>query len=52
LGENARKKIKGNTYDFYLNAMSEVRENTLKEFAKRDDAWLMAVDKDWPGAYE
>lgn len=48
LGENARKKIKGNNYDFYLNAMSEIRENTLKEFAKRDDTWLMTVDKEFP----
>lgn len=48
LGENARKKIKGNTYDFYLNELSQVRENTLKEFAKRDDDWLLSVDKDWP----
>ena len=48
LGENARKKIKGNNFDFYLNAMSEIRENTLTEFAKRDDDWLMAVDKEFP----
>jgi len=27
-----------------------VREKSLAEFAKRDDAWLLAVDKDWPGA--
>jgi hypothetical protein len=48
LGENARKKIKGYTYDFYLNELSQVRENTLKEFAKRDDEWLLSVDNDWP----
>ena len=48
LGENARKKIKGNNYDFYFNALSEVREYTLQEFAKRDDKWLMAIDDDFP----
>ncbi|QCX00385.1 DinB family protein [Aggregatimonas sangjinii] len=48
LGEEARKKIKGNSYDFYLNELTTVRENTLKEFANRDDEWLMTVDNDWP----
>ena len=48
LGEKARKQIKGNNYDFYLNELSGIRENTLKEFANRDDAWLMAIDKEWP----
>lgn len=48
LGEKARKKIKGNNYDYYLNALSEVRENSLKEFANRDDEWLMTVDENFP----
>ncbi len=48
LGENARKKIKGNNLDFYLNHLSEVREHTLSEFAKRDDEWLLSVDEDFP----
>lgn len=47
LGDNGRKKIKGNNLDFYLNILNEVRENTIKEFRKRDDKWLMAIDKDW-----
>jgi hypothetical protein len=47
LGEDARKTIKGNNLDYYLNMLTEVRENTLKEFKKRDDKWLMEVDKDW-----
>lgn len=47
LGEPARKQIKGNNLDFYVNLMNETREHTLAEFRKRDDAWLMAVDKDW-----
>ena len=48
LGEPARKSIKGNNLDHYLNVLGEAREKTLAEFRKRDDAWLMAVDKDWP----
>ena len=47
LGEGARRTIKGNPLDYYLEKLEEVREHTLKEFAKRDDAWLMAVDQEW-----
>jgi hypothetical protein len=47
LGEPARKGIKGNNLDYYLNILHETRESTLAEFRKRDDAWLMAVDKTW-----
>lgn len=47
LGEEARKTIKGNNLDYYLNILGEVRENTLKEFKKRDDTWLLAVDENW-----
>lgn len=48
LGEKARKTIKGNDLDFYLNKLKEVREHTIKEFSKRDDEWLFSVDKKWP----
>jgi hypothetical protein len=48
LGEPARKSIKGNNLDYYLNVLNVTREKTLAEFRKRDDAWLMAVDKTWP----
>lgn len=48
LGEDARKTLKGHNLDFYLDTLKEVRENTIAEFKKRDDTWLMAVDKDWP----
>jgi hypothetical protein len=47
LGEPARKTIKGHDLDFYLNLLQEVREQTFAEFRKRDDTWLMTVDKDW-----
>ncbi len=48
LGANARKSIKGNNLDYYLNILGETREHSLAEFRKRDDAWLMSVDKGWP----
>jgi len=47
LGESARKTIKGNNLDYYLNLLKETREKSLAEFRKRDDKWLMTVDKDW-----
>ena len=47
LGEPARKGIVGNNLDYYLSQLNETREKTLAEFRKRDDAWLMSVDKSW-----
>jgi uncharacterized protein DUF664 len=47
LGEPARKAIVGNNLDYYLNLLKEAREKTHAEFRKRDDKWLMTVDKDW-----
>jgi uncharacterized damage-inducible protein DinB len=47
LGEPARQSIKGNSLDFYLTLLNETRESTLAEFRKRDDHWLMTVDKTW-----
>ena len=47
LGDKARKMIKGNDIDFYLQKLKDVREITLKEFSKRDDEWLMEVDQEW-----
>lgn len=48
LGDAGRKTIKGHDRDYYLNILRETREKSLAEFAKRDDKWLMTVDKDWP----
>lgn len=48
LGDNARKEIKGNDLEFYLDKLESVRAHTLEELAKRDDDWLMAVDEEWP----
>lgn len=44
LGEPARKAIKGNSLDFYLNILNDSREKNLAEFRKRDDKWLTQVD--------
>jgi uncharacterized damage-inducible protein DinB len=48
LGDAGRKTIKGHDRDYYLNILQETRAKTLAEFNKRDDTWLMAIDKDWP----
>ncbi|HVN20680.1 MAG TPA: DinB family protein [Dongiaceae bacterium] len=47
LGDAGRKSIKGHDRDYYVGILREVREKTLAEFRKRDDAWLLAVDKQW-----
>jgi len=47
LGDAGRKTIKGHDRDYYLNILQETRAKSLAEFRKRDDAWLLAVDKDW-----
>ena len=43
LGEPARKAIKGNNLDYYLDALQHVREKSLAEFRKRDDKWLAVL---------
>ena len=44
LGQPARKAIKGDNLDYYLNALDESRKKTLAELKKRDDKWLAALD--------
>jgi uncharacterized damage-inducible protein DinB len=48
LGEPARHTIKDHDLDYYLNLLKEGREKTLMEFRKRDDKWLLSVDKEFP----
>lgn len=43
LSDAGRKQIKGNKLGYYLDILKEVREQTLAELGKRDDAWLMRV---------
>lgn len=47
LGEAARDTIKGNDLGFYLKKLDDVRTRTISELAKKDDDWIMEVDKDW-----
>jgi len=44
LDEPARKAIKGNSLDYYVNILHESREKNLAELKKRDDNWLAVVD--------
>jgi len=46
LGKEARKSIKEHDLAYYLDKLKEVRQHTLAELQKRDDAWLMQVDSD------
>ncbi len=48
LGKAGRETIKGHDRAYYVDILHEVREKTLGEFRKHDDAWLMAVDKSFP----
>lgn len=43
LGEPAQKAIKGNSLDYYVDALNQVREKSLAEFRKHDDKWLTTV---------
>jgi uncharacterized damage-inducible protein DinB len=47
LGDLGRKEIKGHSVKYYLDIITEVRQKTLDEFKKKDDAWLLAVDPEW-----
>ena len=48
LGDAGRQSIKGHNLSYYLDLLREGREKTLAEFRKRDDAWLLSVDKAFP----
>ncbi len=47
LGDLGRKEIKGHEVKYYLDRIEAVRQKTLEEFKKRDDAWLLAIDPEW-----
>jgi uncharacterized damage-inducible protein DinB len=42
LGDNARRAIRGQELQFYLDELRRTREATLEMLAARDDAWLEA----------
>ncbi|MCA9835673.1 MAG: DUF664 domain-containing protein [Trueperaceae bacterium] len=48
LGDAGKESIKGKQLDYYLDTLTEVRQKTLAEFAKRDDSWLYE-STDWWG---
>lgn len=49
LGDAGRATIKGHDRQYYVDILHEVREETLAEFKKHDDKWLLAElnDPDW-----
>ena len=47
LSELGRDKICGHRLSYYLENLRAVRENTLAEFAKRDDTWLEEAIPFW-----
>lgn len=40
LGRLGREKIKGNPLSYYLHNLAEIRAETLRQLAQKDDAWL------------
>jgi uncharacterized damage-inducible protein DinB len=49
LGARARDEIRGNPLTHYVSALEEVRAHTLRELARRDDAWLDEQTPFWSG---
>lgn len=47
LGESAQESIRGNEAAHYIDRLRSVRDRTLIELAKRDDAWLSEVVGKW-----
>ncbi len=49
LGERARDQIRGRPLERYVADLAGVRERTLRELARRDDAWLEETRPFWGG---
>jgi hypothetical protein len=47
LGDEGRKNIKGKEVQYYIDAITAVREKTLSDLKNKDDNWLLAVDPEW-----
>ncbi len=47
LGEKARRDIRGHPLDYYLQVLSDVREKTVSELARRTDDWLYEQTPFW-----
>ena len=49
LGERARTEIRDRSLDDYVADLTEVRDRTLAELGRRDDAWLEETRPFWGG---
>jgi uncharacterized damage-inducible protein DinB len=49
LGARGRREIRGQDLGYYLSLLDEVRGNTLRELAGRDDSWLEETTPFWGG---
>jgi uncharacterized damage-inducible protein DinB len=49
LGDAPRTTIRGRPLEHYLERMRRVRERTLEELRRRDDAWLEETAPFWEG---
>lgn len=49
LGLAARRLIRGQPLDAYLERLADVRQRTLDELSRRDDAWLEEESTWWDG---
>ncbi len=49
LGEKGRNNIKGQSLDFYINELEQMRNRTFEEFKKRNDDWLYEESPFWEG---
>ena len=49
LGARARREVRGQPLDHYVELLAEVRAATLREFARRDDRWLDEETPFWGG---
>ncbi|KRG14713.1 integrase [Virgibacillus soli] len=47
LGGKAREQIRGNTIDFYINALVETRNETIEKFKTLPDEWLFQQTPFW-----
>ena len=47
LGDDGRKTIRGHEVQYYIDKITAVRQQTLKELKGRDDKWLLSIDPEW-----
>ncbi|WHY86937.1 DinB family protein [Neobacillus novalis] len=47
LGSSAREQIKGNTIDYYLEQLADVRNTTIETFKTLPDEWLFEQTPFW-----